>query len=491
MNDKDKTKEELITELKELRKERNSLSTSYDKVISEKKQSDTELVTTNKELNFQKKEKKKRAAELIIANLKLNFQKDEKKKRAAELIIVNIELALLSDEKEKLSEELIVANLGFALQAELIIAKEEAKESNRLKSAFLKNISHEIRTPLNAILGFSELLDKPDLTPEKQKSYTTIIINSSNQLHTIVTEILTISSLQSKQVKISIQKVCINSIIVELFSLYKPKAFNQNINLYSKQLLTDKQSEIYTDETKLKQTLSHMLINALKFTHKGFIEFGYSLKGNEIEFYVTDTGIGIKKEMQDLIFEPFYQVDFELGAIYGGTGLGLPISKGFLELLGGEIWVESIIGEGSTFYFTIPYKPVNGNNNNKEFPFNPKQKTILVAEDEEYNYLLLEEYFNDMDIKLIHAKNGKEAVEICKSNLNIDLVLMDIKMPIMDGFTATKLIKECYSELPIIAQSAYSIENFIDKYGEMVFDDYITKPINKNELKQKIMVHFH
>ncbi|MDA3781371.1 MAG: ATP-binding protein [Bacteroidales bacterium] len=488
MDEKDKTKDELISELKELRKIKDSLKTSFDKVVDEQEQSEKELVIADKELDFQKEEKRKRAAELVIANLELAFQQDEKKKRAAELIIVNIRLAFLSDEKDKLSAELIIANVESALHAELIIAKEQAKESNRLKTEFLQNISHEIRTPMNAIVGFSKLLDKPDLSPEKQKSYTTIIINSTNQLLTIVTDILTISSLEAKQEKISTQKVCVNSIIVELLSLYKPQAFNQNISLYSKQQLTDKQSEIYTDKTKLTQIFSYLIMNALKFTPKGFIEFGYSLKENKIEFYVKDSGIGIKKEMHDLIFERFRQADLELGSIYGGTGLGLSISKRFVELLDGKIWVQSKIDVGSTFYFTVPYKPVN-ENYKKEPPFNPNLKTILVAEDEEYNYLLLEEFFNDMDINLIHAKNGKEAVEICKSNSNIDLVLMDIKMPIMDGHTATKLIKECCPDLTIIAQSAYSLEHFIDKYGEMVFDDYIAKPFNENELKQIVMTH--
>ena len=488
MNDKNKTKDELIIELKELRKKNNSLITSYNSVISEQEQSEKELVIADKELDFQKKEKKKRAAELIIANLELAFQQDEKKKRAAELIIVNIRMAFVSDEKDKLSEELIVANIGLALHAELIIAKEQAKESNRLKTAFLQNISHEIRTPMNAIVGFSKLLDKPGLSSEKLKSYSTIIINSTNQLLTIVTDILTISSIETKQEKIKTQKVCVNSIIVELLSIYKPQAFDKNISLYSKQQLPDRQSEIYTDKTKLEQILSNLIINALKFTPKGFVEFGYSLKGNEIEFYVKDTGVGIKDEMQDLIFERFRQADLDLGAIYGGTGLGLSISKGFLELLNGKIWVQSKIDAGSTFYFTIPYKPVN-EDYKKGFSYNPNLKTILIAEDEEYNYLLLEEFLNDLDMNLIHAKNGKEAVEIYKSNPTIDIVLMDIKMPVMDGLTATKVIKACCPDLPIIAQSAYSLEHFTDKYGEMLFDNYIAKPINEDELKEKIMAH--
>ena len=467
----------------------------------EKEKRAEELDVANIELKYQSLEKEKRAAELIIANIELAFQNDEKKKRAAELIIANIKLALLSKEKEKLSAELIIANIALALHYELIIAKEQAEESDKLKTAFLQNISHEIRTPMNAIIGFSEMLDDPNLSPEKRKSYTTIIIDCSNKLLSIITDILTISSLETKQEKIDIQKVCINSIIIDLFAIFKTLAYNQNISLYVKKRLTDKQSEIYTDNTKIAQILTNLITNALKFTHEGFIEFGYELikdltaserPAGVLQFYVKDTGIGIKTDLQLKIFERFRQADLSTSKNYGGTGLGLSISKGFVELLGGKIWVQSELKKGSIFYFTIPYKPVYEveltnllNKQNENLP------AILVAEDDEYNYLFFEELLNNLDFKLIHAKNGKEAVDICKTNPNINLILMDIRMPIMDGHTSAKQIKDFRPDLIIIAQSAYSMEQYNEKYSDNPFDDYITKPINGDELKRKLMKYIN
>ena len=239
---------------------------------------------------------------------------------------------------------------------ELIKAKEKAEESDRLKTSFLQNISHEIRTPMNAIVGFSKMLDKPDLSKGKIKSFTNIIIQCSDQLLSIVTDILTISSLETNQEKINIQKVCINDIILDLLDIFKLQALKQNVSLSAKQPLTDKQSETDTDKTKVTQILMNLLTNALKFTHEGFIEFGYNKKGKELEFYVKDNGIGIKAEMQEIIFNRFRQANFSISQDYGGNGLGLAISKGFVELLGGKIWVESFPDKGSTFYFTLPYK---------------------------------------------------------------------------------------------------------------------------------------
>jgi len=233
--------------------------------------------------------------------------------------------------------------------------------------------------------------------------------------------------------------------------------------------------------------LTNLLANALKFTHEGFIEFGYKLKENELEFYVKDSGIGIKPEFHEKIFERFRQADKSINKLYGGTGLGLAISKAFVELLNGKIWVQSEMEKGSIFYFTIPYKPVNEidktTNPTKQ---NENFKTVLVAEDEEFNFLFIEELLIDMDLKLIHAKDGKETVDIFKSNPNIDLILMDIKMPIMTGHEAAKIIKEIKPNLPIVAQSAYALEHERAKY-EGIFDNYLTKPINENDLKQMVM----
>ena len=330
------------------------------------------------------------------------------------------QLSLLMNKVWEISERAVLIE-------NLEAAKKRAEESDTLKTAFLQNLSHEIRTPMNAIVGFSKMLEKPGLSAEKRKSFTTIIVNTTNQLLAVVSDILTISSLETKQEKASIKKVCINNIIVDLLAEFKTQASNQNISIYTKQALSDRASEIYTDDIKLRQTLGYLISNALKFTHEGFIEFGYNLKleiePGEIKFYVSDTGIGISNELHDKIFERFTQVELEISKRYSGTGLGLSISKGFVELLGGKIWVQSELGKGSTFYFTIPYNPAHLIDKN-DLPTKQtgNKTTVLIAEDEEYNYLLLEELLNDMNLILIHAKNGLEAVEICRNNQSIDVV---------------------------------------------------------------------
>lgn len=373
----------------------------------------------------------------------------------------------------KLAEELIVK------------AKEKAEESDRLKSAFLQNMSHEIRTPMNAIIGFTKMLDKPKVSPEKKKSFIPIIVNSTNQLLSIVSDILTISSIDTKQEDINIQSVNVNNLLIELLSIFEPQAMNQNLSLYMSHELDNEQSEIYTDGTKLRQIISNLLSNAIKFTHEGSIEFGYQFNDDYLEFYVKDTGIGIKKHLKEKIFERFRQADLMITKNYGGTGLGLSISKGFVKLLGGDIWVESEINKGSTFYFTIPYKPVNIlNRDPKQIQKDKANNTILVAEDEEYNYLLIEEMLCEFNIKVLHAKNGKMAIDICRKNPDIKLVLMDIKMPIMDGHEAAKEIRTFNPDVPIIAQTAYALDCEIKKYGA-VFNDYLTKPIDEELLITK------
>ena len=394
-------------------------------------------------------------------------------------------------------------------QEELLIAKEKAEESDQLKTAFLQNISHEIRTPMNAICGFSEMLSKPGLSSENLKSYSNIIINSSNQLLSIVTDILTISSLETKQEKVEIQKICVNNMITELLSVFKTQAKNQNISLYSKLPLNDEQSEIFSDKTKLTQIFTNLIVNALKFIKQGFIEIGYNVKDNELEFYVKDSGIGIKSEKLNEIFDRFRQADISISKDYGGAGLGLTISKAYAELLGGKIWVQSEPGKGSTFYFTIPFKSVGELNqksvseqiekdtaisndlvhesNQKEMAKQTKKsRTILIAEDEEYNFLLLNEFIYNMNLNILHARDGEETVEMCKTNPDISLILMDIKMPVMDGMAATKLIKKFRPDLPIIAQTAYALAHEIERYKNQGFDDYITKPIKHEKLVELV-----
>ena len=368
----------------------------------------------------------------------------------------------------------------------LLKAKEKAEESNRLKTAFLQNMSHEIRTPMNAIQGFSGFLSRPQLSEEKMKRYVSIIQTNTNQLLSIVSNVLTMSFLETSQEEVSISKVSLNHVINELHSVFKEQAYSKNLSFIAKNSLPDAQAIIYTDQTKIKQILTNLLSNALKFTNHGFIEFGYRLKNQELEFYVKDSGIGIQAEQQERIFERFQQADVGIGSQYGGTGLGLSISKGFVELLNGKIWVHAEPEKGSVFYFTIPYQPAENEETNEPRGIDvQRRKNILIAEDENFNFLFIKELLNDQNVSLIHVKNGREAIEKCKIESHIDLVLMDIKMPVMNGDKAALEIKAFRPGLPIIAQTAYK-EEYEAKTYSGIFDDYVVKPINPNILIKKL-----
>lgn len=258
---------------------------------------------------------------------------------------------------QKQNNEYALLNEQYKKQnAELIEAKNMAEESDRLKTAFIQNISHEIRTPMNSIIGFSELIENPDLPNEKRHRFADIIKNSTKQLLSIVNNILTISSLDKKKEVLENNSIFLNDLLDDLFVVFKQKSLNSNIDLVKTLSLKREDSLIITDQTKLTQILTNLISNALKFTSQGTVEFGYSVKDNEIAFFVKDNGIGIKNEHQKLIFERFRQADFSISKKYGGNGLGLAISKEFVELLGGKIWVESQLGKGATFKFTLPFK---------------------------------------------------------------------------------------------------------------------------------------
>jgi len=465
----------------------------------EKEKRAAELIIANKELAFQNEEKEKRAAELIIANKELVFQNEEKEKRAAELVIANKELVFQNEEKEKRAAELVIANKELVFQneekekraAELVIAKEKAEESDQLKTAFLHNISHEIRTPISAIVGFSGFLKDPELRPEKRNNFADIVIKSSEQLLSIITDIISIATIEAGQQKIHEKEINLNSNIQLLYSQYITKATHLEIKLDFNTTLPNNEAFIKTDGTKLLEILSNLIGNSLKFIKQGSIEFGYHLKENMLEFYVKDTGIGIPKEMQEIIFDRFRQVESGPERDYGGSGLGLSISKSQVELLGGKIWLNSELGKGSTFYFTIPYhKSIENNSSKKELETTnvkvKKTKTLLIAEDEENNFLLLTAFLTDANITVLWAKNGLQAVKLFKENPQIDLILMDIKMPKMGGYEATKIIRELNPQIPVIAQTAYSTDSDKNEGIQFGFNEFLIKPINRHLFLSKI-----
>lgn len=376
-----------------------------------------------------------------------------------------------NEEFETKNEELRQAN------EELLVAKEKAEESEKLKSAFLANMSHEIRTPMNGIIGFADMMKKTNITEEKRKYYAEIISSSSEQLLSIINDILDISKIETGQMKLNITNSNVNNMIDSLFTIYELQSNKLNINIYSKKQLNDKQSTVFLDELKVRQVLNNLISNALKFTTQGYIEFGYNLKNNFLEFYVKDTGVGIKTEYQDKIFERFRQGEANLLKYSQGTGLGLAISKALVKLMEGEIWLESEENKGSCFYFKIFYNQAY----KEEIKIN-NEFTILIAEDEEVNYLFLEEVLKNIDVNLLHAKNGKEAIDFCMKNDKIKLILMDIKMPVMNGYEAIENIKKIRPEIPIIAQTACAMSEDREKAIKSGCKNYLAKPINEKEL---------
>lgn len=373
-------------------------------------------------------------------------------------------------------------------EQDLIRARDKAEESDRLKTAFLHNISHEIRTPMNAIIGFSALLSEPGLDSASQQSFIETISQSSNDLLEIVSDIIEISNIEAGLLKCYKSNFNLNPLLNNLLNRFKPIAIERGIEFRCETVLTDQKDNVQTDSGKLVGILSNLLSNAFKFTSGGKIGFGYNLKNDNLEFYVSDTGIGVPADQYARIFERFYQVESSVSRQYEGTGLGLPISKAYIELLGGKIWLMSERGKGSVFYFTIPFiQTVMSSKSEAETvkikkSVTTEKKTVLVAEDEENNYILLAKLLVSLNLNLIHATNGKEAVEICESDQHVDLVLMDIKMPVMDGYEATGIIKKLRPDLPVIAQTAFAF----DSDREMAFSagciDYIPKPFKKESL---------
>ncbi len=391
------------------------------------------------------------------------------------------QLTLLMDNISKVLER-------HNYQEELIKAKEKAEESDKLKSAFLANMSHEIRTPMNGIIGFSDLFVQENITPEKRRSYANIVIESGKQLMSIVDDILDFSKIEVGQISISKQPVIVNDVITELFSFYSPRAKDSNISLFPYKDLPDNLSIVITDKQRLVQVLNNLLSNAFKFTNKGQISFGYVKKNDYLEFFVKDTGSGIPLNMQKAVFERFRQLENQTIQKFRGTGLGLSISQKLVQLLGGEIYLESQENIGTSFFFTLPYYTENSEiqkNDNEEFSLSKPsntQNTILIAEDEEINFMFLSEILSNSEKRILHAKNGLEAVEICKKHPEIDLVLMDVKMPEMDGLQATRIIRDFRNQLPIVIQSAFVMESDKETAFLAGATGFIAKPINKNQL---------
>jgi PAS domain S-box-containing protein len=400
------------------------------------------------------------------------------------------ELEKKLEEIESINKELIGMNM------KLTKAKERAEESDRLKSSFLTNMSHEIRTPMNGILGFAELLKEPNLTSDEFQEYIqTIQISGARMLYTI-NSIVDMAKIESGLMLIDIVDTDINKTNELIYRFFTKEAAHKGLHFSYKNSLPSNRATIQTDNEKINAILTNLVRNAIKFTQEGSIKFGYKKKGDTLEYFVRDTGVGIPVKQQKIIFERFRQGSESHNRGYEGSGLGLAISKSYVEMLGGNLWVESQEGLGATFFFTIPYIPASKVTMEVKEPVTGKGEEIirkhlkiLIVEDDEISYTLLARALQKMGLDALHVTTGAEAVELIRTNPEFDLVLMDIRMPMMNGLEATKQIRQFNKEVIIIAQTAFGFTSDHEAALEAGCNDYISKPIRVSLLSELIKKH--
>jgi len=426
---------------------------------------------------------------------RLRYETKNIRKNGTELIIdVSSRLITLSEKNLILS---IVRNITEQKQnqCDLIVAKKQAEESDHLKTFFINNLSHEIRTPLNAIIGFSKLLEEQDISVEERNKFIRIMEKSSSELLNSFSNIINISQIETGQLKINYSKVVFAAVLSQIESFLK-----QQIILFDKsdiKIAINASPEIqgiqfYIDDERLIQILDHIILNAVKFTKHGSINIDCNLIGNEILFSIKDTGIGISIEQQKYIFDQFRKGDESFNTGERGIGLGLSIAKGLTKLMNGDIWVESELGVGSTFYIKVPFNTnIVSITNNEKITNQKKVKkpVILIAEDEMYNMYYFKEIFRNYDVELLDAHDGIEALRILKNRPDVTLILLDLKMPGMGGYEVLRQAKPIYPSLLFIAQTAYAMFDDRTKCLNAGFDDYISKPVSQEDLLKIINKH--
>ncbi|MFA7359608.1 MAG: PocR ligand-binding domain-containing protein [Candidatus Kapaibacterium sp.] len=381
-------------------------------------------------------------------------------------------------------------------EEELIRAKEKAEESDKLKSAFLANMSHEIRTPMNGILGFAQLLKEPKLTGEEQQSFINIIEKSGARMLNIINDIIDISKIESGLSIVKLSESNINQQIEYIYTFFKPEADSKNLILSYNNSLPDAEAVIITDKEKLYAILTNLVKNSIKFSNRGTIKFGYKKNKDHLEFYVKDEGIGIPKDRQEEIFKSFVQADISDKMAFQGSGLGLAITKAYVEMLGGEIRVESDAGQGAAFFFTIPFtfskenKIVSNVKIGRKKDEQLRKLKILIVEDDEESKFLLELMVKKYSKHTLTASSGADTLKIYRSNPDIDLILMDLKMPNMNGYETTREIRKSDNNIIIIAQTAYALAGDEEKAITAGCNGYLPKPLKQESIDKLLLKYF-
>lgn len=419
----------------------------------------------------------------LLTNLKIKKRTDSQlKQNQQKLKIQNEQLSKLNEQLKNQNEEILKKN------AELGHERSKAEASDLLKTAFLNNISHEIRTPLNGIVGFSQLLFDDDLPSADRLDYIEALATSVDRLTDTFNDIMDVSLLMSENMPFNIENIHIPSLLNEV---YKKQILFANAKKLELRLnIPDVHKQLYFDSDRgyLFKIVNELLSNAIKYTEKGFVEVSFDLTKNELILMVRDSGKGIKKEALPHIYKPFIQEDFSSTRDQEGTGLGLTIVKGLVHLLKGKISINSKINQGTEFNIHIPIKSAMEIEKKKPIEMqtiteqNNEWPTILVAEDEDLNVLYTKRIFKAKPFNVLYARNGSEAVELVKENPAITIVLMDIKMPVMDGLEATRLIKTMRPDIKIIAVTAYAANDDRHMCLNAGCDDYITKPFKPAEI---------
>ncbi|MDY6800980.1 MAG: transporter substrate-binding domain-containing protein [Bacteroidota bacterium] len=432
---------------------------------------------------------------IIENNEPVRMESWEKNADGEHFLLDTLKIPFVDDEGNTLGIVGICRNITERHVSEIALknAKEKAEESDRLKSAFLANMSHEIRTPMNAIIGFSDLLVHADTDTDEREELVSHINNNCNTLLHLIDDIIDLAKIEANEVSITSKSININKLMQELYDTYiktRKKINKEHIDIKLDKTNYRDNFIIKSDPFRLKQIITNLLDNAFKYTEIGYIEFGYKILDNEklVKFYVSDTGIGIPKDKQNEIFDRFNKLEPDKSKLYRGTGLGLTITRNIVNKLGGDIWLNSEINKGSTFYFTLPLEIIaeseieETNKTNQKEPSHWKGKTLLIAEDEESNYKYLEMLLKNRGLNLLHAIDGQETIEIFNSRKDIDLILMDIKMPVLNGIEAIKLIRQLNPDIPIIAQTAYAMQEDKELILQSGCNNYLSKPIKTNEL---------